>query len=453
MLVTFYSGFSKKPNSTKQPTGGTDKTVTLKTPTSVINPVFILQGYSLSYNYVKWGSRYYYVDDIIVVHNNVAEYHCSSDPLATYKNDIGSSSQYVLRANSSYNLYIADTKYPTLNKSFVEELPFSSLHSSFVNGGCLVIGVVNGIDAASAGVSYYCLTPLEAQTLLDFMFAGTWLTATDISVELQKELINPFQYIDSITWYPFDIPNSTIPFTPKEIKFGYWGGSGVIGGLLDTANASAGFAQTLSIPNHSQISRGFYLNGNPYTRLMLECYSFGNIPVDSSYFIDDKNITLGISVDFLTGMGKLTIRAGSNAKLIYKQYAQIGVPMKVSQVTQNLVSGANSVLGGAVGLAYGNVVGFAQGIASGLSAMMPQLSSSGTNGSKSAYITAPTLIVTRQNLADEDKAQIGRPLCDVTTISTLTGYILCEDADLNTTASPSEKETIIGAMNTGFYYE
>lgn len=453
MVIECYSGFQKKPNSTKQPSGGTTKDVRLKDNCSVLSPVFLLNGYDLSHNYVRWGIRYYYIDDIVIVGNDLAEYHCSTDVLATYKSAIGASSQYILRADSAYDLFIADTKYPTKSRTYVENVPFSTLHSSFVNGGSLVIGVVNGINVASAGVSYYCLTPSEASDLLDFMFGGTWLDAADISLELQKELVNPFQYIDSITWYPFDIPNSDVPFSPEEIKFGYWGGSGVIGGLLDSLNASKGFAQQISIPSHSQVARGFYLNSYPYTRLLLECYSFGNIPVDSSYFVGDSNLTLGISVDFMTGMGKLTLLAGSQGKLIYKQYAQIGVPMKVSQVTQGLIAAGANVIGGAVGLAYGNVVGYAQGVLSGLASIMPQLASSGTNGTKSAFVTAPELIITRQNLVDEDKAQIGRPLCSVMTISALSGYILCENADLDAPASPSEKDAILSYMNGGFYYE
>lgn len=452
MVIEIYQGFSKKPNSTKQPSGGRNVNVTLKEGCSVLNPIFILNGFNLSDNYIRWGIRYYYIDDIVILHNEVAEYHCSSDVLATYKSNIGSSTQYVLRADSTYDLFIADSKYPTKSRSYIENIAFNTLHGEFVNGGSLVIGVVNGIDTASAGISYYCLTPSEAKDLLEFMFDGTWLDATDVSAELQKELINPFQYIDSITWYPFDIPNSDVPFTPKQIKFGYWD-SGVIGGLLNAANASKGFAQQITIPSHSQVSRGFYLNSYPYTRLLLECYSFGNIPVDSSYFVGDQNLTLGISVDFLTGMGKLTLRAGSQGELIYKQYAQIGVPMKISQMSQGLVAAGANVVGGAVGLAYGNVVGFAQGILSGLASMMPQLSSSGTNGSKSAFVTAPTLIVTRQNLVDEDKAQIGRPLCSAVTISSLSGYILCENADLDISASPTEKDAILSYMNGGFYYE
>ena len=65
MVIEAYSGFTKKPNSTKQPSGsGTQLDVRLKENCSVLNPIFIVNGYNLSHNYIKWGSRYYFIDDI-----------------------------------------------------------------------------------------------------------------------------------------------------------------------------------------------------------------------------------------------------------------------------------------------------------------------------------------------------------------------------------------------------
>lgn len=453
MVIEAYSGFSKKPNSTKQPSGsGTSLTVHLKENCSVLNPIFIVHGYNLSHNYIKWGVRYYFIDDIVILSNDHAEYVCRTDVLATFKSDIGSSTQFVTRANSAYNSLVIDTKYPTYANTSVENVSFDTLHSEFANGGSFVIGVQNGESFESAGVSYYALTDLEMQQLLSFMFGGTWLNASDISQDLQKELVNPFQYIDSITWYPFDIPNSDVPFTPSSIKFGFWD-SQIAGCLLNANNASKGFAQQITIPSHPQASRGVYLNGYPFTRLSLDCYSFGTISIDSSIFAGVQSLTLGLSVDFLTGMGKMTLRAGSGAKLIHKEYAQIGVPMKISQVTQSLVGMGANVVAGAVGLAYGNVVGFAQGVLSGLASLMPQMTSAGTNGTKTAFVNAPTLIITRQTLVDEDRTQFGRPLCTPYTIGSLSGYIECENADLDSAASLPEKDQIMSYMNSGFYYE
>jgi hypothetical protein len=88
--ITTYS-FSKKQNSTKVPTssGTVHNTVLLKDPTSLIRPVFKLQGFNRTDNYVQWDSRYYFIDDIVQLTNDIAEYHCSVDALASWKTGIG----------------------------------------------------------------------------------------------------------------------------------------------------------------------------------------------------------------------------------------------------------------------------------------------------------------------------------------------------------------------------
>ena len=49
MTITYWTNFSKRINSTKQPTGGTNiTTVALKTPCSVETPVFILMVYQIA---------------------------------------------------------------------------------------------------------------------------------------------------------------------------------------------------------------------------------------------------------------------------------------------------------------------------------------------------------------------------------------------------------------------
>ena len=57
------------------------------------------------------------------------------------------------------------------------------------------------------------------------------------------------------------------------------------------------------------------------------------------------------------------------------------------------------------------------------------------------------------DVADDNITENGRPLCEVRTVSTLSGYMICENADLDTAASPAEKSTILSALNGGFYYE
>ena len=468
MTVDFYKGFSKKPNSTKRPvaTGtGMDphdtKTVTLKKPTSVLNPVFILNGYNLTYNYVVWGTRYYFVDDIVIVSNDVAEYHCSTDVLATYKTEIGVSTQYVTRAASSYNEYINDAIYPTRSDCTVDTTSMQKLvcleNSSVVlnTNSCYIIGIQNKEGTSNGGITYYAMSGTSMHNMLEYMFdTASFLDATDISLELQKELVNPFQYINSLMWYPFDIVSTALTGV-DNLKFGFWEAPGTVYGY-PLNERSLTFSNNVTLPQHPQAStRGKYLNSAPYTRRQLIFNSFGSIPIDPSYFVSGT-LTLAVvcDVDLLTGTGILKV-TDPNGNCIFKTSGQVGVPCQISQVTQNIIGAGASILGGAVGLAYGNVVGFAQGIVSGLENIMPQRQSTGSVGSVAAWEhqANPLIVSTFYSQTSADTTQLGRPLCAPTRIDTLSGFIQVDKGDIDIVGTEREKEQVINFMQDGFYYE
>ena len=450
MVVTFYSGFSKKPNSTKQPTGGTDKTVTLKTPTSVINPVFILQGYSLSYNYVKWGSRYYYVDDIIVVHNNIAEYHCSSDALATYKSDIGSSSQYVLRSASSYDGRVVDNYYPTLAKNTHDS---STVTSPFNKTGSYVVGIMGkGAGGNGGAVTYYSGTSANLKALVNYMLGGDY-QVSDISEELLKCIFNPLQYIVSCMWFPF-----SVPVTGGDIDCGWWNVAGT--GLQRTAGLEWGNNFNIDIPKHPKAAtRGEYLNLPPYSRYKLMAGPWGVLPLDNFNLLDATQLTCTWNVDLMTGSGRLDVKFRDKViqEAIYT--AQIGVPIQLGQnmfnqgALMDMISSSTGVLQSAIsGSPRGMLLNGLSAIGDAAAVSQSVPSTVGSNGTIS-FNNIFGILADFIDVADDNIVENGRPLCQVKTISSLSGYILCEKADLNTTASPAEKDTIITAMNSGFYYE
>ena len=450
MVIEVYSGFSKAINSTKQPSSGRSMTVHLKEGCSVINPIFILNGYNLADNYIRWGSRYYYIDDIIILHNEVAEYHCSTDVLATYKSDIGASSQYVLRAASQYNPYAIDTKYPAQAKSVIDRVLISDLQSSIDQDGLFVIGILSENNSGNA-VTYYALTASNFATLMSELFDTSYLNAADISTELQKELVNPIQYITSCMWFPIKLTDFDGYPTWTHIDFGWWQTTSLCGYQLDDSMRTIVFDATFTLPRHPQQARGIYLNDAPYTRYTVNCYGFGSFPLNPAPFVSNNAAAIEIDVDVFTGIAQMYI-AGQGAMLI-KTAAQFGVPIQLAQSSANLISGALSVLGGVVGLAYGNGVGLAQGVVSAIDSMMPQVQSSGANGSKIDFMQTPNVVAEFRELVEEDNSQIGRPLCKQMTISALSGFISCEGVELDTTASKAEKQEIISYMEGGFFYE
>ena len=159
-------------------------------------------------------------------------------------------------------------------------------------------------------------------------------------------------------------------------------------------------------------------------------------------------------VDLITGTGIIKM-TDANGNIIYKNSGQVGVSSQISQVTQNMIGAGVSILSGAIGLAYGNVVGFGQGILSGLENIMPQRQTTGHLGSIAAWEhqAKPMIVSTFYEQTAADPTQLGRPLCAPTQINSLSGYVRVENADIDITGTPAEKNSIISFMEGGFFYE
>lgn len=458
MQITCFSGFSKELNSTKQPSSGTTVTVTLKEPTSVLNPVFIISGYDLSWNYIQWGNRYYYVDDIVIVHNNIAEYHCSSDPMATYKSDIGSSTQYVLRSASSYNLNVMDSFYPieSVQTELAESASTDPGWTHNIGNGQFVIGV-QGKNASPNGgaVTYYAIseagmTAITNYLLDDANFSGV----TEISMDLLKCVFNPLEYIVSCMWFPFTVAT----LTTQSIWVGWWEITGIscakISDPVYTRNLS------FNIPKHPQsATRGNYLNMAPFSRYVCNAGPWGIIPLGDSQLIGETALAFQMTVDLYTGTGRLTQVCSDVVANVCDHVCQVGVPIQLGQNVLNqgavsgLIDGGTSIAQGFLTGGHGNIFsGVRTSIQNILSLSHPMSSSIGSNGSL-AFNTVFRLVGEFMLIVDESIAKNGRPLCAPRQISTLSGYVQVLNADVDITGAPSEKQQIVQYMESGFYYE
>lgn len=446
MEIKVYSGFSKAINSTKQPTGGTTKTVRLKDGCSVINPVFLLTGYDLSNNYVSWGSRYYYIDDIVILHNDLAEYHCSTDVLATYKDNIGASSQYVVRSASSYDPKVIDTRYPTIADTDEGFVPLTDISSGIdYSNGTFVLGVKS--KDSDTGVAFYALTPQQFGDFCAYLYSDQWLTATDITVTLQKMLNDPFDYIISCNWYPF-----TLSFTSAPLYFGFFDWTGHSMARIPESSRIKSFSHTGTLPDHPQIARGSYLNAAPFTKMMLNLYSFGQCVLDPNRFLDSRSVTVTLNIDLFTGIG--VCRVLSSTGVVFQSSATCSVPIQLSQARIDLTRPLTALAGAAENIGADNYLGAAAAIGDAVKGAVPQISSMGAVGSMAAYYyNAPIIDCIFYRISAEDQAQIGRPLCAPRTISGLSGFIQCDSVDLDTVASKAEKTEIIAYMEGGFFYE
>lgn len=456
----FYT-LSKRPNSTKQPSGsGTTYDIVLKDNCSILTPDIKLDvgiaanPADFNYCYIADFKRYYYVSWEWSERLWIG--HCKVDALASQKSAIGSYTAYVARAASTYDGDVVDTYYPAL--ADVTELKESATQdpgwSTSIGSGQFVIGVMGDDSGPNGGaVTYYAINAAGMYALTDYLLDDSNYNVTDISQDLLKCIFNPLQYIVSCMWFPFQIAATSV----INIEVGWWTISTAAAKLSDpvyTRNLS------FNIPKHPlAATRGNYLNLAPYSCYCVNAGPWGLIPVDNSELIGENSVAFQMTVDLYTGSGRLSQVSKDVLAYVNEQVCQIGVPVQLGQNVINqgaLMQTASSGLG-AIGSAVSlNPLSFFNNglnsivSAAELSQSVPSML--GSNGTI-AFNTIFALVGKFYDVAAEDNTSIGRPLMQPKTISSLSGYIECVDADPPLACTLTEMEEIVSAMNGGFYYE
>lgn len=456
---------NKRENSTRRPTGnGYAIECEAHEPIDLMSPTFLINlsaPFDYNYLYISIWDRYYWIDNW-TYNKGLWEAACSIDPLASWRNDIGSLTEYVLRSADEYDGGIVDTTYPLTGEVDIVQ-NFAGWNIEADPAGCYVIGVIGLVGLTE----YYVIGQNEIGLFGAAMFGqDLWdaVQADDPGVlqggvsSFMKAQFNPLQYVVSCMWFPFMVPHSG---TKSTVFFGFFD-SGWTAYTLSRASYML-FSTNIQLSEHPQAeARGYYLDLAPYSRLRLSALPWGEIDLDTTKFFGaNSEIYLEAWVDPVTGSTKLYVSNGT-ADQILTLVGQIGVPEQLSQVLKDnlaTVTGGMSALAGLVGsLITGNVIGgvatVVSGIGNAVAAQYPDVSTTGTNGAR--ITVAPVNIYvtqTFQYIVEEDRPNHGRPLCQRRRLNTLPGYLMVSDPDVEIPATKAEIQKIKEYMVNGFFYE
>lgn len=485
MIIRFYN-FAKRENSTKQPQSGsgTEYNVVLKDDSSLVNPVVILHLTTkpvFNYAYIPVMDRFYYVDDIFNLGKDIWEISMHTDVLASFKIEIGNANLYVLRSAAEYDGEIVDNYYPvkvskTNIRNTVNNIINAGGSSAFadIDNGCFVLGIVGHSDANEfnfGSVRYYALTRSGLNSLIEQLLSDSTLTdagflSTDMSLELQKSIVDPLQFIKSCVWLPisYDDISNVLPTYSINI-FGWTVGKPLDPVLNKQINSNPPiktFITSINIPKHPQASeRGVYLNCEPFSRYQLLIPPFGNFELDTTVMSQGNTLSITIYLDILTGAATLRVAGEGDGQYLINAKTQVGVPINLTQVAHDYLSAAGGLFGGVVsaaaGIATANPVGIVGGvmsaIGSAVSAYKPVVSSMGGNGGFGDLTGRFTLSGQFYNIAEEDRQNCGRPLCKMRQIKTLGGFIMVKEGDVEINGFGSEQALLKSYLEGGFYYE
>lgn len=466
VAITFYE-FSKDSVSTAQPSaGGHSYQCVIKDSSGVVSPTIGLElpmdtsPSNYNYAYIPLYRRYYFIAEW-TWERGLWYASLTVDVMASYKQQIGASTQYVLRSAADFDGSVVDTIYPTTAGISYDATESDPFWVASLQQGRYIIGIINSDSSSIGAVSYYVFTQSEFNALNRALLGEiNWINpppTEEISEELLKALFNPYQYIVSAMWVPF-VPNTS--GTVSNLQFGWWDLSvscAKLGAYLYTTDC------TLSVPKHPQAgSRGSYLNLSPYSRYTLFIRPFGRIPLDTTQLIDSDEIFCQIWVDCFTGKGTLIVFADVNmdTSMIY-QTAMCACPIQLAQISRDYLAMASTAVQSAANVVSsamqldiaGSIGAGAAGIESSIRASLPQLQTTGSNGSISDLRGVARLQGEFFPLVGEMRATRGRPLCKSRTISSLPGYNLVANASVKTPSTLTENQEIIRIMESGFYYE
>ena len=497
MVIKLYQHFQKKENSTKQPASNATAitlTGTLKEPCSVLHPVFRIERLAgdtvpsiYDYAYIDDFDRYYFVTDW---RWEKPFWVCSLtvDVLASHRTDIGNLQAYIMRTDSAsaggFDPLITDTLYPATNEVTLNQYSITSAFESTISNGIYVVGIISGDQTDAVGaISYYAMTASEFGALKNALLSDNNLITmglaqsdgqggltpliTDMSMEMVKAMYNPYQYIVSCMWFPFQ--KTAISSSPvHSIKIGWW--SYTLDGNLINAQTIYMHEGPTTIVRHPQAAlRGTYLNYAPYSRCTVYGI-FGSLPLDLSYFDnDDDTLILRYIIDLISGQCRVIFQSyqSSSASPVHHNIVEtdflIGVPVQLAQIAVDYlgasvaaVDAAANTVGNALSLNIGGAISSAaHGVYNTINASMPQMRTSGTNGS---FLITNTYLNTTFSyqfrwIVSEDIQHKGRPLCQSRIINTLDGYVLCSDGEFDISCLSEERSMISDFLTTGFFWE
>ena len=466
MKATFYV-FPKRTNSTKRPSSGTDYNIEVKAPCNIINPEIKIASNAnpTGYNYCcipTWG-RYYWVKNW-TYSDSLWTASLVVDALASYRDQIGSSTEYVVRSSAQYDSSISDSLYPA--KATVQSVTnaFQGGFAETISEGFFVIGFISKAPNSIGAVTYVVMTPgnakkLSSKLLTDVSYLS--IDNTEISDSLTKILFNPYQYIVSCNYFPFDSAKLTahLPLV-SSVDVGWWS-IDIPCWILGADNNNLTKSVSVGIPKHPQAaSRGGYCNASPYTDYTIFLQPFGVIPLDASKLWGAATLSIQYTVDLFTGDSILRMFTDTN-QLVHETTAKLGVPIQLSNITFDVPSGGGllqtgiaAAFGGLqAALTGGSFSDVGNGILNAAQATNADVASKGATGSTIAFDSVPYMVARFKILVDDNNEDHGRPLCKRVQLSTIPGFIMVDDPDIALNATAEEIDSVKSYLKNGFFYE
>lgn len=361
-------GVTNKPiNSTKQSMDSSSVTLSckLKEPCSMQSPVFKVQGLTktVAYNFATFGSRYYWVDDIVYLTNDIQEVHCHLDPMATYKAAIGATKAFIKYGDkNNWERKIDDLRMqPEVQPTYLAPLitTVNAFHDDVTwdkNNGTVVIRIYatkqvdssfkEGIHTIAMSMADFraCLTDLET-FYMDIVGDITWTAAIDEAIEEIAEFFAKCfaaiggsgswqENLLSAVYIPINISTFQAHKIGNQIASFYIGSipctlpSGNYAYEIDSSGCYLSVKRTVAIPWSTQATTYPYLK-NPRWNVLQAIMPGAYYDIDTTDLKDQTNLGWFSCINLCSGQwsGKITENAGETEEVLAATSGCIAIDM------------------------------------------------------------------------------------------------------------------------------
>lgn len=444
---------------------------------------------SINYIYIPLFNRYYYVDDVIIVNNNLFRFVCSIDCRLTYREQYRKLYAVVERNQYQWNTEIEDTLQPfkfkynitetdidtsdadiIFNPNINKEKQYDTICTCSIKylGGASVSDAIISVNNPEDNLPKVCNFQLglgEDKTHIDAM-RGYYISKL-ISRLFSDE--NLATYVLSLMIYPFELTTRNSNEYPLIL------GTTTINDVKTRELENEGVGRYYKIGSIYIQSLSNYLDYEPYTKYELYLPYFGYVELKSNDILNCL-INIYYVINYAVGTATIIIYNHTKQYTIKTYNTKIGVEIAVSKSNQqqlrdeqtqlaikSSISGLGSVasiLGGAVTynpflVASGvtGLVGTATDIISTLNQQHERVTSYINSGYEGCFnIQKPRLKITKMIKQDIEQYTefFGHPVNMTFLLDDIHGYTKIADIHLdNLECTNNEKNILLANLKEG----
>lgn len=444
MEVIFFTNFSKRKNSTKQPidSEGEVREVKLKGQCDLLNPMFFLKGVT-GYVYCKAWGNYYFIHRVGYDIDGAEYVYCNIDFLATWRNVILGSRFFVERCsdNRYYNVDLRDDALSA--EDMVSSVTSASTYCNIASDLLYVVKIIGRGSTGGIGtfiMNRFALSDFFSQMWIDI---DDGLGLGDLEEFMQMWIADPARYVVGVysspigaSVYARNVSNEKVFIGGHETNLEF-----------DRINSGqVEMARNLSIAKPSSIYSDFRKTDPSFSQYTIYIPTIGTVPLSPDLM--DTALSMDISADLFSGDILFSLKSDGDVVATYSGNCYAAQSIGTVNQASSIMSGSIET---ASGLVSGNLGRVIDGIKTGMNVSPSIIGSQGG----AAVVNANEIVVScmQKSSAEFPLEEYGRPCCKNLTLGDLTGYVKTGNASVSVSALDQVRDMINTALNSGVFIE